>query len=145
MHIRQKIRDAAITRLSGLNTTGARVFRHFYTLTENDYPGLRLTTWDETSGRIGDLECGQLLRSTQLIVEAWATGGDEIEDTLDLIAEEIEIAIDADDTLGVNATDAILQSTEKSVDVGGDRRVGRLSMTFIVRTATPVGDPTTAA
>ncbi|GAB5376476.1 MAG: hypothetical protein AcusKO_29380 [Acuticoccus sp.] len=144
MHIRQQIREAAEARLAGLATTGARVFKHHYALGEGDYPALRITTWNEASTRYGDFECGGLIRTIELLIEAWAAGGDELEDVLDAIAAEVEVAIDQDDTLGALATDTVLQSTEKAVDVSGDRRVGRLVMTFTVRAQTATGDPATA-
>ncbi len=144
MHIRQRIREAAEARLTGLATTGPRVFKHYYALGEGDYPALRITTWNEASTRYGDAECGGLVRSIDLLVEAWAAGGDELEDALDQIAAEVEVAIDHDDSFGGLATDTVLHNTEKAVDVAGDRRVGRLLMTFTVRAQTATGDPTTA-
>lgn len=144
MHIRQTIREAAEARLAGLPTTGPRVFKHHYALGPGDHPALRVTTMDETSERLGDAECGVTLRTVELLVEAWATGGDELEDALDTIAAEVEEAIDADDTLGGLATDTILQLTEKAVDPKGDRRGGRLTLTFAVRVTTAIGYPHTA-
>ena len=145
MHVRQQIREAAEARLTGLATTGSRVFKHSYALQEGKYPALKITTMDETSERIGDDECGAVLRTVELIVEAWAVGLDELEDALDTIAAEVEVAIDGDDTLGGIATDTILQSTTKSVDPSGDRRTGHLTLTYAVRAMTAIGDPHTAA
>lgn len=144
MHIRRQIREAAEARLTGLATTGMRVFKHYYALGDGDYPGLRVTTWNETSERYGDAECGGLVRTIELYVEAWAAGDDELEDLLDTMAEEVEIAVDADDTFGGLATDTILQSTEKAINSDGDQRVGRLLMTYAVRAQTGTGDPATA-
>lgn len=143
-HVRQKIREAARLRLTGLATTGDRVFRHHHALGDDDTPALRVTTMNERSERDGDATGGVLHRTVELVVEAWATGGDDLEDTLDRIAAEVEQAVDADDTFGDLATDTVLETTEKTIDADSDRRVGRLTLTFAVRIMTHRGDPTLA-
>lgn len=143
-HVRQQLREAAEARLTGLPVTGPRVFKHHYALGEGDYPALRVTTMNETSERLGDFECGILLRDVELLVEAWATGRDDLEDTLDDIAAEVEAAIGLDETFDGVAVDTVLSGTEKAVDPAAERRVGQLTLTFTVRVQTHPGAPETA-
>lgn len=135
-HIRQRIREAAELRLAGLATTGDRVFKHHRALAAGDYPALRVTTWNETAELHAMGRPPVLMRTIDLVVEAWATGGDDLEDVLDTIAAEVEAAVAADDTFGGLAEDATLASTEKDMDQQGRKRAGVLVLTFRVRART---------
>lgn len=143
-HVRQQLREAAESRLTGLATTGTRVFKHHRALGPNDYPALRVTTMNERSEAVGG-DCDVLVRTIELLVEAWAAGGDELEETLDTIAAETETAIGTDDTFGGLATHTTLTATEKRIDAEGRRRVGVLVMTFEASVTTGAGAPNTAA
>lgn len=143
-HIRTRIATAARTRLTGLATTGPRVFRHHHALAADEWPALRVTTMNERSVRIGGA-CPLLAREIELLVEAWAKGGDTLEDTLDTIAAEVEAAIATDETFGDLAIDATLDATTKTIDATATDRVGRLTLTFTVRATTTPGTPTEPA
>ena len=65
-HLREQIRDRVVTDLTGLTTTGSRVFRsRIYPLESNDLPGLCIFTKSETT----DYDTITLPRSTSRILE----------------------------------------------------------------------------
>ena len=50
MHVRQQIRSAIITQVTGLTTTGINVFEHrVYPLAEDDLPAIVVSTTSEGS------------------------------------------------------------------------------------------------
>ncbi|ORE94104.1 hypothetical protein ATO13_08521 [Stappia sp. 22II-S9-Z10] len=138
MHIRQRIREAVETRLEGL--VGYRVFKHPFALFPGSYPAFRVTAMGEAAEPNG-FEI--LAREIDLQVDGWTVGDDELEDRLDAMSEAVEAAIASDGTFGGLATDTTLQRTEKVIDGDGDRRVGRLRLTFLARAVTTRADPST--
>ena len=101
-HVRTQVRDAFVARLAGLATTGAAVFGQ-RTRPETAVPPF-LKVW------IGD-DNGELLnatddlveqRSADLVIEAYAKDGGDMEDILDQIALEVQtqIATTPDRTFG---------------------------------------------
>ena len=92
-HARQLVREAAVADLTGLATTGANVFTsRVQPLQETEMPGMFVMLRDER----GDLEgqaLGMVARNGNLVIEAWAQGGDGLEDLLDTIGAEVEAAI----------------------------------------------------
>lgn len=100
-HMRQQIRAAFATALTGLVTTGANVFTsRAYKLQQTDLPALRIFAGDEKI----DMKTPQAprLRERQLvmIVEAVVASGAGYDDTMDEIVKEVENALDANNTLG---------------------------------------------
>lgn len=142
-HARQLIREAAVTDLTGLTTTGANVFTsRLSPLEEREMPGMYVMLRDEE----GDWDAaGTIARSGQLIVEAWAQGGDGLEDKLDTIAAEVEATIYA----ASGALAALLQNIgtpRTQVDIPqaeAARRTGVIRILFPVVYRTAEADPTT--
>jgi len=92
-HARQQVREAAVADLTGLPTTGAKVFTgRVSPLLESEMPGMYVMLRDERADLEGQA-LGMLARTGNLIIEAWAQGGDGLEDTLDRIGMEVETAI----------------------------------------------------
>jgi hypothetical protein len=92
-HLHKQIRDSFKTALTGLATTGSRVFANrTWPLTTTDLPAIRLFTDDEEVEQSGLL--GQWRQRTLgLMVEACAKTGVNLDDTLDQIGKEIEVAL----------------------------------------------------
>ena len=130
-HKRKQIRDRVETVLTGLTTTGANVY------TSRDYPfnnallpGLLIFTIEEESEPGGS---GAIDRNLTLAVEGHVKAiGGAIADTLDLIAEEVEAAIDADRSLNGLAVYCHIASTEIEFDAEGDKPVGIIIMKFAI-------------
>lgn len=100
-HVREQIRDAAVTACTSLTTTGARVYRErLYQLRAADLPGLRIYCGAESvePDRLGASHGQQ--RDMDLIVEGVARATSDLDETLDDICAEVETALAADITLG---------------------------------------------
>lgn len=146
-HVRQLVREAAVSDLTGLATSGANVFTgRVAKLTTAEMPGLKITLWDEAGDLTGQA-IGKMLRRGRLVVEGWMQGGDDIEDALDDWAAEIEATIYG----ATPALDAVLMNIDgptTSIDLpepeeGVGKRFGRLRMLFPVEYRTAIADPTT--
>ena len=133
-HARQQIREAVGTALASLTTTGANVFEsRVYELAQDDLPALRIYTNSE--GDIEGLQLGdpiQQRRNLELVVEGVARATSDMDDTLDDIAEEVEVALAADITLGGLVHSVYIDNTEIEMSAEGDQPVGVARMTFAV-------------
>ncbi len=106
-HIRTQIRDAFVTLVTGLSTTGAHVFKEReHQLADADMPGLRVYTTDE---RLNDSLDNQSTdaavpylqrREITLVCEALAKANSTLDETLLQIQKEVEAAVATNPTLG---------------------------------------------
>lgn len=145
-HVRQQIREAAVADLTGLATTGDNVFTSRVTpLGSGEMPGMFVMLRDEQAGLEGE-SIGRMTRRGQLVIEAWAEGGDGLEDTLDTIAAEVEGAIYAADgeLLGklLNIEAPTTQIDLPDDDRGSKRRIGVVRILVPVTYRTAIEDPT---
>ena len=105
-HLHKQIRDALVTALTGLATTGSRVFANrLRPMQDTDLPGLRIYLDDEQAETLtGDSPYVQQ-RTLTASVEACAKVAIGLDDTLDLISKEVEIALSAGLTIGSRTLD----------------------------------------
>ena len=118
-HARKTIRDRIVTDLTGLATTGSRVYRsRVYPLAEAKLPGLAVYTLSEQIdyATIGASRLQQ--RVLSVVVEIYVKGTSNYDDQLDQISLEIEDALYADLTLNGHAKD--LQITRFEADFTGE-------------------------
>jgi len=98
-HVRKQIRDRAVTVLTGLDTTGDRVFAsRFRELDESDLPALLIFTGDEDI-EVSTIKGGgaaRQVRSCSLVVWAVAQDREDLDDQIDTIIAEVETALFAD-------------------------------------------------
>jgi len=137
-HVRKQIRDAVITAVTGLTTTGSNVFRsRIYPLEQTKLPGLCVFTRSETVEFDTLTISRSVSRVLDVIVEGYVSATSNYDDTLDQIAVEVEEALAADVTLGGLAKDT--QVTAFEADFSGDGEqpvaVGRFTVTVQYRTA----------
>ena len=131
-HVRQQLRERAATTVTSLTTTGARVFQgRVYPLTQAEMPGLLVYTNDEVVDGRTLSPPRTLDRRVQLVVEGRARGAD-VEDVLDTIAKEVEVAVYNDRTLNSLARDTALQRTEVTLTGQGDQAHGSVRLAFEV-------------
>lgn len=93
-HVRQQIREAAAAAVTGLTTSGSRVFQsRVHPLDASKLPCLLVNTDEEevTGMRISAPD--YLDRSLVLTVRAVATGSSNLDDTLDTMISEVEVAL----------------------------------------------------
>lgn len=137
-HVRKQIRDAVVTALTGLTTTGPRIHdSRIYEL--RTLPALVVYATDETV-EPSDLS-GKLDRELTVMIEGYAKAIASVEDTIDLIAKEIEIAMDADLTFGGLALHAILDSTEIDLSGEGEKPLAVINMNYKILYRTAKGSP----
>ena len=142
-HVRQQIREATGTLLSGLVTTSTRIFEsRVYNLQETELPCLVITTNDE-SVEEGTLKA--LIRSLTLTIEGKAKATTNLDDTLDTIASEVEIKMATSPTLGGKVVGHSLSTTSIEMSVEGDQPIGSISLNYDVVYMTPEGNPTIVA
>ena len=151
-HAREQIRDAIITLVTGLTTTGANVFpSRVYPLKDGELPALCVYTFneeiDDEKGKIEKLD----FRYLSVKVDGYAKmpsgvsdpTADPLEDVLDDIASEVETAVLADQGLGVGAIATDLESIEIEKNIEGEKPTAVISMSFKVHYLTDTGTPNT--
>jgi len=132
-HVRKQIRDAVVTLLTGLTTTGTNVFAsRVWPLNENDLPCLLVFATDEQSERrsMG----GGYDRELNLVIQGIVrTAEATLDDALDTIALEVETVMNADRKFGGLASQSYLRATELTLDGEGDKPHGLIRLTYAVR------------
>ena len=129
-HIRQQIREKFGTTLTGLNTTGSRVYEsRVYPL--ETVPALIIYTKEESSEPIVIGTDRVMSRELSVVVEGYAKATSDFDDTIDTISKEVEEAIAADRTLDGLAKDCYLESTEIEFNGEGEKPLGYVSLTFL--------------
>lgn len=95
-HLHTQIRAAAVTALTGLASTAARVYANrLYPIPEASLPALRVSLDDETV-EVGSIHAPAVLeRRVTLVVECCAIDLDDLDDTCDQMQKEVEVALSA--------------------------------------------------
>jgi hypothetical protein len=140
VHVRKQIRDDVVTTLTGLTTTGTRVFAsRVYPNEAGKLPLLCVYSLNEASELIA-MNGNQLLRSLEIVVEGYAKAKANLDDTLDTIAKEVEEALAVDPTRGSIAHKTVINDTEISLSEEGEQPIGVIRMSFQVDYVTTSGD-----
>lgn len=139
-HAHTQIRSAVVAALTGLATSGTRVFANrLYALAEANLPGLRVFTDSEEVSAESIHHPHLQSRRLSLVVEACARASADLDSTLDQMAQEIEIALAGPLTVGSAVLYPILTGSQfddeaGSVPVGVKRLEFRLEF-FTLNTA----------
>jgi len=140
-HVRKSIRDNVTTTLTGLTTTGSRVFQtRLFPLATAKLPGLCIYTRSETTEYATVGRPRTQIRELEVLVEAYVKGTASLDNTLDTIAVEIEEALYTDVTRGGYAKDTQITSFEVDYDGEGDQSVGVARFTISVTYVTVEND-----
>lgn len=134
VHARQTIRNAAATLLTGLASTGSRVFKSRMPPQEA-LPCLLVMNGDEdiVPGTIGNLH----ERRMELVIVGVAKASANVYDVMDTIAAEVETAM-----AGFTYRSE-LQKIEVDFDESLEKPVGRIALTYGVNYLTAAGTPGT--
>lgn len=146
-HVREQIRKAILSALTGLTTTGTNVTTSMvYPYEKSNLPALSiLVARDADEENEGDVMGPDGWRRLVVVVEAReAANAAALEDILDDMCMEVEIAMKSDSGLSALANDVQLYSTEISLDDSGEKPVGLARMSWLVTYRTSSTDPTTA-
>jgi hypothetical protein len=137
-HVRRQVRDAIAVRLTGLTTTGSRVYvNNVDPLAVAELPALTIRNGAEQIDRQSLGSPNPYVRRAQtVIVSAHVRAASAPADTIDEIAKEVEVAmcgtIDAI-TLGGLAVDTMLVAIdEPRISGDGERIVASADMQFQV-------------
>jgi hypothetical protein len=144
-HVRQQLRERAATTLTGLTTTGTKVFQsRVYPLGAANLPGLLIYTKSEDSEAVTMSGARTLLRNLSLVIEGYVKAVSNYDDTVDTIAKEVETAMGNDVTLNSLAKNSYLESTEIEYDGEGDKPLAVVQLTYRVEYMTKENAPQTA-
>lgn len=135
-HVRTQIRNAVKTILTGLPTTGNRVFvSRVYPLEKADLPGIIIfTEQDETDNSQAAINNGSLILWSQLhtVVKAYAKGTAQVHNTLDQIALEVRKVLLTNQNLGGLTENINWQSTLIQIEIGAEQPVGTAEILFVI-------------
>lgn len=139
-HARQAIRQAIATAVTGLTTTGARVYQsRLHALRDANLPCLLVNTDEE------EIDSGMGIKTRLLSVKirAVAKAAADLDDALDTMAAEVETALAPGFTAASKKLFATL--TEIQVDMVDEleKPAGVITLSFQVTYATTLGAPTT--
>lgn len=144
-HARQQLRERVATDVTGLTTTGSRVYQsRIYNLEKTDLPCLLVYSKNEDSERDTFKGTNGLARNLSIVIEGYQKGASDLDDSLDTIAEEVEAALGADPTLNGLAKDSSIVSTDIEYTGDGETPIGLVRMTFNVNYRTTTTAPGTA-
>lgn len=132
-HARQTIRESAATLLTGLTSTGSRVFQSRI-VPQTTLPCLLVMT-DAEEIAPGAFE-KQLERRLTLTVVGVAKAGSTLDDNLDTIAAEVETALGSDYRYELTGIDVDFDETL-------EKPAGRIVLTYAYRYFTNAGAPGT--
>ena len=119
-HVRKLIRDNVVTTLTGLSTTGSKIYRsRVYPLAANDASEYATNVRPRT-----------LLRTMTVSVEAYVQAKADYDSALDTISAEIEAALAVDVTRGGYAKDTRIIAFD--ADYSGDGDIPVASAVFTV-------------
>lgn len=145
-HVRNQIRDAVVSRLTGLSTTGSNVFRsRIYPLENNKLPGLCIFTKSEATTFDTLTRPRSISRVLEIGVEAYVKAISNYDNTLDTIAVEVEEAIASDVTFSNLAKDTQVTSFDADFSGDGEQPVAIGRFTIEVNYRTLENDVETAA
>lgn len=100
-HLHRQLREALKTKLTGLTTSGARVYANRLKAMEGgNLPGLRISMESEEAEPLTVHAPHVQERKPVVVVECCAKGDDTLDNTLDLMSKEVEVALAAGITVG---------------------------------------------
>lgn len=142
-HVRQQIREAAITALTGLTSTADRVHgTRLRALSADDLPALLITTADETIEPVGIDQPQWIERSLALRIIGLVKQTESLDNALDTIAAEVETVMGAAAPLGDLAEVVGLESIETELEAVLDKPVGVIVLNYRIRYTTAANAPT---
>lgn len=139
-HVRTQVRNKFVTALTGLSITGSRVFKsRLYPLQVSDLPALVITTDVDKVDYITVDDPAYQRREIVVRVDAYDSDVLTLDDNLDAICKQVEIAISGDSAI---PPDTELSETRIDQSILGTQPVGVASLFYTVRfnTATNVLD-----
>lgn len=131
-HLHRQIREAVESKLTGLTTTTTNVYANrLQPMSDATLPGLRIYM-DEEDVATATIHTPALQeRSPVLVVEACAKAASGLDDTLDQISKEVEVALAGGITVGSRTLYPAYTGMRFEVEQS-DKPVGVKRMTFSI-------------
>ena len=132
-HLRRQIRERVATTLTGLSTTGSNVFQsRIYPMESAGLPGLCVYTQEESVGIQSMGGTRNVSRDLPLIIEGYACASSNIDDTMDAIGKEVEVAMAGDIDINNLAQDSYLSGVEITLSGDGKTGIGKIAHSYTV-------------
>lgn len=131
-HLRRQIREAIGTAVTGLTTTTTHVYQsRVYDLADANLPALLIYTRQERSEPSTVHPNRVVSRTVEVEVVGVAKVTADLDDTLDLIAKEVETAL-AGPPSGVRAVAEDLRLVSTSIEMSGEgeKPTGRITLLY---------------
>lgn len=139
-HLRTQIRDAAVTRLTGLTTTGTRCTGgrpKSRPVQESELPCLLVYTAETEAEPVsGTMGTRRMDDAAQLIIHGFARGTGDVDATLDTIEKEVRAALATAPTFGALAKDSYFTGSVKESDPEAQQPTWEIVITFTVAYST---------
>ncbi len=130
-HIRQTLRSAVVTAVTGLTTTGSRVYTaRVYPAQSAELPCLVVNTISEDAVPQDIGLPGIVERRVSVEVLGMARDTSTMAATLDVIAEEVETALGAGVSIGGKTVELAYEGASIQFSGEVDQPVGTISMRF---------------
>ena len=145
-HLRQQIVDAVVTTVTGLTTTGSRVFKErVYALEATNLPGILVEDGDERLDTTTLSAPRTLVREMRINVLGVAGSITTLGATLNQIAQEVEIAMAMPvAALAGKAKASSLATISKSMSGDGSQPLGTITLAYDVVYFTAENSPDVA-
>lgn len=131
-HLHKQIRAAVVTKLTGLTTSGVRIYANRLMPLPDVLSPTLLVTLDEETATQATLHINPIYeRELRLSVAALAKVTTALDDTLDLMSKEVEIALAAGITVGSRTLDVFYAGMSFD-DEQSDKPVGIKRMNFTI-------------
>lgn len=141
-HVKTQLRRAVAAAVTGLPTTGGRVFQaRAWPLQENDMPCLLVHTSDESIDTKATGPVRIQSRRVSVVVVAMAMHSDAVEDDLDRIAAEVEAAVFAATPVRALTKSLELTATDSALSAEASFVVGQIRLSFSAVVHAVEGDP----
>ena len=138
-HARQQIRQSAATAVTGLTTTGARVYQsRLHTLRDSNLPCLLVNSDDEEI----ETDLNLLTRRLELKIRAVAKATADLDDALDTMAAEVEAALAPGITAGGKKLFPMLTGIQVDMVDEIEKPAGVITLSYSVPYFTAPGAPT---
>ena len=148
-HLRKQIRDRIATNLTGLANTGLNVFpTRFYPLETDQLPALLVFTTEEENDLDGQSTSSAGIGNTRFLtlvigVHVRESDGDLIDDSLDAISYDVEVAMANDRGINNLALDSYYVGMESELFNDGDQPIAVMTMTYTIEYSVTTSTPDT--
>lgn len=134
-HLHRQIREAIETTLTGLATSGARVYANrLMPMADANLPGLRIFADEESAAALSIHAPYKAERQLTVVVECCAKHATILDDTLDQMSKEVEVALAAGITVGGSNLPVVYEGMSFDDDLT-DKPVGLKRLRFSIEYA----------